>query len=60
MKETAISDYMSPNCDNELEDSKTILLHDTLAHDDASTHQVWLQKVQQLNKYCPYDHSLEF
>ena len=32
MVETVISDYMSPHCDLELEDSKPIFLHDTLAH----------------------------
>ena len=35
MVETVISDYMSPHCDLELEDSKPIFLHDTLAHDNA-------------------------
>ena len=34
--ETLILDYMSPHNDPELEDSKLIFLHDTLAHDDAS------------------------
>ena len=29
MVETVISDQMSPNCDPELEDSKSIFLHDT-------------------------------
>ena len=47
MVATVISDYMSPHCDLELEDSKPIFLHDTLAHDDASPYQVWLQKVEQ-------------
>ena len=56
MVETVISDQMSPHCDPELEDSKSIFLHDTLAHDVASPDQVWLQKVQQLRRY----HSLEF
>ena len=31
----------------------------TLAHDDASLYQVWLQKVQQLRRYRPDEHSLE-
>ena len=43
MVETVISDQMSPHCDPELEDSKPIILHDTLAHDVASPYQVWLQ-----------------
>ena len=43
--ETVILDYISPQYDPELEDSKPIFLHDTLAHDDASPYQVWLQKV---------------
>ena len=42
--ETVILDYMSPNYDPELDDSKPIFLHDTLAHDVASPYQVWLQK----------------
>ena len=42
---TVIRNYMSPQYDHELEDSKPIFLHDTLAHDDASPYQVWLQKV---------------
>ena len=58
--ETVISDQMSPHCDPELEDSKLIILHDTLAHDVTSPHKVWLQKVQQLRSYCPDEHSLEF
>ena len=40
--ETTISDYISLHCDLDLEDNKPILLHDTLAHDDASPYQVWL------------------
>ena len=51
---------MSPHCDPELEDSKPILVHDTLAHDVASPYQVWSQKVQQLRWYRPDEHSLEF
>ena len=43
--ETLILDYMSPHYDPELEDSKPDFVHDTLAHDDASPYQVWLQKV---------------
>ena len=34
--EKVISDYMSPRKDLELEDSKPIFLHDTLANKDAS------------------------
>ena len=51
---------MSPHCDFELEDSKSIFLHDTQVHDGASPSQVWLQKVQQLRRYCWDEHSLEF
>ena len=58
--ETVISDQMSPHCDPELEDSTPILLHDTFTHDVVSPYQVWLQKVQQLRRYCPDEHSLEF
>ena len=58
--ETVILDYMSPHDDPELEDSKPILLNNTLAHDDASPYQVWLQKVKQLRRYCLDEHSLEF
>ena len=53
-------DYLSPRCDSELEDGNPILLHDTLAHDDASPYQIWLQKIQQLRRHCPDEHSLEF
>ena len=59
MVETVIFDQMSPHCDPELGDSKPIFLHDTLAHNVASPYQVWLQKVQQLRRYCPDEHSLE-
>ena len=60
--ETVILDQMSPHCDPELEDSKPIFLHDTLASDVASPYQVWLhlQKVQQLRRYHSDEHSLEF
>ena len=53
MAETVKSDYMSPCCDLELEDSKPIFLHNTLAHDDTLPYQACLQKVQQLRRYCP-------
>ena len=46
--ETVISDQISLHCDPELEDSKPIFLHDTLAHDASSPYQVWLHKIQQL------------
>ena len=59
MVETVISDQMSPHCDPELEDSKTIFLHDILAHDVASSYQVWSQTVQQLRRYHSDEHSLE-
>ena len=55
MVEKVISE-MCPHCDLELEDSKPIFLHDTLANDDASPYQVWLQQVQQLRRYCPDEH----
>ena len=57
---TLIRDYMSPHYDPEFQHSKPIFLHDTLAHDDASPYQVWLQMVQQLRRYCPDEHSLKF
>ena len=60
MVETVIFDYMSPHCDLDLEDATPTFLHDTLTHDDASPYQAWLQKVQQLRKYGPDEHSLEF
>ena len=53
MVETVISDQMSPHCDPELQDSKSIFLHDALA-------QVWLQKVQQLRRHRSGQHSLGF
>ena len=41
MVKTVIFDYMSPQYDPDLEDSKPIFLHDTLAHDDdVSPYQV--------------------
>ena len=60
MVETVISGQMSLHCDPELEDSKPIFLHDTLALDDASPYKVWLQTVQQLKRYHPDEHSLKF
>ena len=39
-----IHDYMSPHCGLELGDSKPMFLHDILAHDNASSYQVWLKK----------------
>ena len=60
MVETVIFDQMSLHCDPELEDSEPIFLHDTVAHDVALPYQVWLQKVQQLRRYHPDEHSLEF
>ena len=42
---------MSPQCDLDLEDSKPIFLHDTLAHDEASPYQVWLQDLIKMNIY---------
>ena len=42
---------MSRHCDLDLEDSKPILTHDTLAHSDVSPCQVWLQNIKQLGRY---------
>ena len=44
MVERVILGYMSHHYDPDFEDSKPIFLHNTLAHDDASPYQVWLQK----------------
>ena len=60
MVETVIFDQTSPHCDPELEDSKPIFLHDTLAHDVTSPYQVSVQKVQQLRRNRPDEHALEF
>ena len=60
MVETVIYDKMSLHCDPELEDTKPIFLHDTLAHDVASPYQVWLQNIQQLRRHRPDEHSLVF
>ena len=62
MVETVILDYMSHHYDPELEDSKPIscMTIDTMAHDDASSCQVWLKKVQQLRRYHQGEHSQEF
>ena len=57
--ESVISDSMSPQCGLDFE-SKPIFLHNTLAHDDASAYNVWLQKVQHLRRYHPEEQSLEF
>ena len=57
--EIVICDYMIPHCDLELKDSKPVFLHDN-DDDDVSPHQVWLQKVQQLRRYHPDEHSLKF
>ena len=56
MAETVVFDY--DPC--ELDDSKPIFLHDTLAHDDASQYQIWLQKIQQLKRYGPDKNSMKF
>ena len=52
-------DHLSPHRDLELEDSKSIFLHDTRVHDGASPYQVWLQKLQRLRRYRWVEHSLE-
>ena len=51
---------MSPHYDPELEDSKLIFLRDNPANGIASPYQVWLQKAQQLKRYRPDKHSMEF
>ena len=60
--ETVLPDYKSLHCDPDLEESKPIFLHDTLAHDDSSAFQVWLKKkkVQQSGRYRQDEHILEF
>ena len=60
MVETVILDYMRHHYDPKLEDSKPIFLHNTLAHDDTSPYQVWLQKVQQVRRHRSGEQSLEF
>ena len=39
-------------CDPDLEDTASISLHHTLAH-DAPPYHVWLKKVEQFRRYCP-------
>ena len=58
MIETVITDRKSPHCDIDVENSKPIFLHYTLAHDNASQHQAWLQKVQKL-RYRSHEHLLK-
>ena len=60
MVEMVIFNQMNSYSDPELEDIKPIFPHGTLAHNVASLYQVWLQKVQQLRRYHPDEHSLEF
>ena len=60
MVEKVILAYMSHHYDLELKDSKPIFLHDTLAYDDASPYQTWLQKVQQLRRYGLDENQLAF
>ena len=55
-----ILDQMSPHCDLELEDSKPIFLHDTMAHGDALPYQVRLRKIQQLRRYPESPNGLTF
>lgn len=59
-KKQSYFDYRSPNCDFDLEDSKTIFLRDSLAHDDAASYQVWLQNVTSSRGYYPHKHSMKF
>ena len=58
--ETVISENTSLHCNLDLEDCWQIFLQKTLAHDDASQYQVWLQIVWQLRRFRPHEHSLEF
>ena len=51
---------MSPHFDLNLEDSKPIILHDTLAPNDASLYIIWLQMLQQFIKYHPMKHWMKF
>ena len=54
---------MSPRCDFDLENSKSIFLHDTPTHNDASHYQVWKQNVWQFRRYSLVildEHSLKF
>ena len=55
-KKQSYFDYRSPNCDFDLEDSKTIFLRDSLAHDDAASYQVWLQNVSPFRRHHPHSH----
>ena len=57
---TVIFYSISPHYDPKFEDSKPILVHDTLANDVASPYKVWLQEVPQLRRYCPDEHLMEF
>ena len=41
-------------CDRHPENSTPFFSHDTLAHDDASPHHVWLQKIEWFRKYLLY------
>ena len=43
--------FISFHCDLHLENSTPFFSHDTLAHDDASPHHVWLQKIEWFRKY---------
>ena len=60
MVETVIFDHISPNCGLDLENSKPIFSHDTLAHDAASPYQVQLQKIQHLRRDHSDEDSLKF
>ena len=48
---------MNPQKNTNLEDSKLkTFLHDTLAHDNAPSYPVWLQKVVWFRRYYPDQH----
>ena len=51
---------MSPHYDLDLEDGKPMFLFETLAHDDTSPYQVWLQKVRQLRRCGQEENSIKF
>ena len=52
------SDYKSPCCDLDLENSEPIFLHDTLTHDNTPPYQVWLERLNSSRRYHPDKHLL--
>ena len=52
-KKQSYSDYISPCCDLNLEDSKTIFfLLDTISSASTPPYQFWLQKAEWYKRYC--------